>query len=233
MGSARYEAQYQQNPLPPEGNIIKAKWLKLVEKVPEFQYVAMSVDVAGTSGTGDYSAFLVWGYRDKIWYLTDVYRERLNAVEFNSLYKKIDRTHEPDCTIIEVNGIGQSVVHYLRKDGLSHVHGASVAGDKATRCEAITPMLERGEVAILKSMNLFETLMAELLTFPAVPHDDMVDAFVLLLHRQKSVLQKSRWYRRPKRSHMPHTSEIRDGGFVISRASGVDRYAERIGIPLF
>lgn len=233
MGSARYEAQYQQNPLPPEGNIIKAKYLKFVDKVPEFQYVAISVDVAGTSGAGDYSAFLVWGYRDKVWYLTDVYRERVNAVELNSLYKKIDRIHEPDCTIIEVNGIGQSAVHFLRKDGFAHVHGASVTGDKITRCEEITPLLERGEVAILKSMDLFETFMSELLTFPAVPYDDMVDAFVLLLHRQRFVLQQSRWHRRPKRNHMPHDSGVGDGGFVIRRPYGGNRYAQRIGEPLF
>ena len=46
--------------------------------VPEFQYVVITGDIAGSVGRGDYTAFLVWGYRDDIWYLIAAHRDRLD-----------------------------------------------------------------------------------------------------------------------------------------------------------
>lgn len=228
MGSARFEAQYQQNPLPPEGQIIKFSWLKIVEDVPEFQYVVISADIAGTADDGDYTAFLVWGYRDGVWYLTDVYRERLDAVELHKFYMTIDKKHEPDCTVVERNGLGASFIHWLHKFGFKHVIGATVSGDKATRCEAVAPFLEQGKVAIYKPMKLYEALMGELLMFPSSPHDDMVDAFVLLLTYPLDTLRRARRFRRPKRTHLLDAHEIEDRSFVVYRSSG-NRWRDRVG----
>ena len=59
IGSRVFAAQYQQNPTPPEGNMIKAAWLGRYDRVPErdtFQRVVLSCDPAGKAAAhNDYT----------------------------------------------------------------------------------------------------------------------------------------------------------------------------------
>jgi hypothetical protein len=41
MGSAAFSAQYQQRPIPAEGNLIKAEWLRSYDVLPEKQSLFM------------------------------------------------------------------------------------------------------------------------------------------------------------------------------------------------
>ena len=80
LGHSGFETQIQQRPQPPEGNLFKREWLSIVDVIPEFQYVIITGDIAGSLGRGDYTAFLVWGYFDEIWYLIAAHRgDRKNA----------------------------------------------------------------------------------------------------------------------------------------------------------
>src|SRR5581483_9550100 len=48
MGTREFAAQYQQNPLPLAGGILKWEWFKQVDEVPQITELIMSVDVALT-----------------------------------------------------------------------------------------------------------------------------------------------------------------------------------------
>ena len=237
LGSAAFEAQYQQNPQPPEGNVFKRKWLKIVRKAPEFQYVIISGDIAGTQGRGDYSAFLVWGYFDEIWYLIAAHRDKLDQPGVVRLYRKLDEQYEPDFTIIEKNTIGSGFIDRMNELEYAHVQGETVSGDKVARAEGITPLLERKQVAFLKTMPLYEKFMDELLSFPSSKYDDMVDALTLALTYRQRILAVANYHRRQKRRNLPQARgsmpEVRITGFG-ERSSGVrDSYFERTGRSTF
>lgn len=237
LGSTAFEAQYQQDPQPPEGNLFKRKWLHLVDSVPEFQYVIITGDIAGSLGRGDYSAFLVWGYFDEVWYLIAAHRDQLDLPGVVRFYRKLDAQYEPDITAVEQNGLGASFVQRMNEIGFHHVQGGTVTGDKVERADGITPLLERKQVVFLKSMPLYEKFMAELLSFPSSRNDDMVGAFSFALSKRSGILRVANQHRRPKRRHLPgaagNTVEC-SISFFGNNSSGVrDRYFERTGRSVF
>jgi hypothetical protein len=55
-------------------------------------------------------------------------------------------------------------------------------GDKVSRAHAVAPMVESGKVCVPESAALLSDFLDELTSFPAAPHDDMVDAFTQALN---------------------------------------------------
>ena len=236
LGSAGYQAQYQQNPQPPDGNLFKREWVQNVDKVPEFQYVVITGDIATSLGRGDYTAFLVWGYADGIWYLIAAHRDQLDQPGVLRFYAKLDQKYEPDLTVIERNGLGEGVIQHLRELGYKHVDGTTVTGNKVERAESVTPLLESKQVVFLKSMPLYDQFMSELLTFPSSKYDDMVDAFVLALSRRHEILRVAKIHRRPKRQHLPDHNRATHELSITTLGSGLhvrDNFYERTGCNVF
>jgi len=132
-------------------------------------------------------------------------------------------------------GLGKFFIQRLHELGYRHVLPATVKGDKHIRAEAITPLLERGEVVILRSMNLYEPFMAELLGFPSSRYDDMVDAFTILLSKRDGVLRMAQQHRREIRRNLPIAPSQQLSWRFTSYdwTPERDRYSERTGIPVF
>jgi len=80
IGSRIFEAQYQQSPMPAEGNLFKATWLKRYPSTPPreaFSDVVQSWDTATKIGdANDYSVCTTWGICQNTYYLLDVLRDR-------------------------------------------------------------------------------------------------------------------------------------------------------------
>ena len=85
MGSAAFAAQYQQRPVPPEGNLIRTEWLRSYDLLPEkesLDRIVQSWDCAAKSGElNDYSVCLTFLMRKNEFYLIDVLRQRLGYPE--------------------------------------------------------------------------------------------------------------------------------------------------------
>jgi predicted phage terminase large subunit-like protein len=230
LGSEAFEAQFQQSPLLPDGQIFKRKWLKIVETVPDFEHVVVSADIAGSEERGDYSVFLVWGIRDGVWYLINIYRRRCDFADLVSLMRRVDDEHEPDLIVVERNGLGEPFISRLRELGLRNVDGVHVRASKQDRAHAVTPLLERGQVSILGTMSGFEVFLEELLTFPSSQFFDQVDAFTLPLYRHTDVKRVLRGCCRARRN-IAGKDPPRAGYYSFSpfatRSGFIDRYAER------
>lgn len=82
MGSEAFEAQYQQQPVPPGGNMFKRVWLSYYDQLPEEtgnETVYQSWDTAIKTGPeNDWSVCTMWLHQDGQYYLMDVFREKLN-----------------------------------------------------------------------------------------------------------------------------------------------------------
>ncbi len=82
MTEYNFSAQYQQNPRPPAGNIVKREWLTFYtsEERPEtFDLILQSWDTAVTdTELANYSACTTWGIKDRKAYLLEVFRRKLH-----------------------------------------------------------------------------------------------------------------------------------------------------------
>jgi hypothetical protein len=78
QGSLTFEAQYQQAPVPLQGNVVKRDWLRYYTRAPDrFDVLMVSWDTASTiSPDADYSVGTVWGAKGLDFYLLDLVRDR-------------------------------------------------------------------------------------------------------------------------------------------------------------
>jgi predicted phage terminase large subunit-like protein len=177
MGSAAFEAQYQQQPLPAEGNLIKREWLRYCDPPPRHTgRVALSLDTATKENTeNDYSACTVWFEVDNKHHLIHVWRAKVN---FPTLRRKIldmiDLFH-PHAILIEDAGSGSALIQDLCGRGVPAI--ARKAKDpKVVRLSSASAYIEAGLMWLPKDEPWLPELEAELLGFPGTRYDDQVDS---------------------------------------------------------
>ena len=183
IGSLQFSAQYQQSPVPPEGNLIRRDWLKTYDTAPSRGpgvRIVQSWDIATTTDErNDWSVCTTWAIRQKVFYLLDVWRAR---VEFPALRRQIVNhalAHRAQTVLIEKAGPGLQLVQELRNDPTPQFPkpiGIVPEGDKRMRMEAQTPRFEAGHVLLPKEAPWLADLLDELLAFPRGRHDDQVDS---------------------------------------------------------
>ena len=103
IGSLMFSAQYQQRPIPLEGNLIRRDWFRYYDALPALRNkrIVQSWDVAMMTGdTNDYSVCTTWLMIKGDYYLIDVFRARL-AISRPSTQScqsrgRARRRHRPD-----------------------------------------------------------------------------------------------------------------------------------------
>jgi predicted phage terminase large subunit-like protein len=183
MGSARFEAQYQQRPYPEEGNLIKREWFPTYNQhdLPKFDGIVQSWDpAAGESMTSGYSACLTFGVHGQNYYLLDAYRGRL---DFGKLKRKVSSHREhwgAQTTLMEFSSAGASLWQVFREEsrlnGTKQLIGVPVKGSKIARMERRLAMIEAGQVLLPAEAPWLNTFLEEVLSFPGGAHTDQVDA---------------------------------------------------------
>jgi predicted phage terminase large subunit-like protein len=201
MSELFFSAQYQQEPIPLAGNLIKAEWFREYDIAPIYSYndrLVISIDTA-MKGTqlADFSVATVWLGRGDHCFLLDLWRER---VDYPDLRRSVLRLREkyPNATLlIEDKGSGTSLIQDLRANNVA-VIAINPEGDKLTRLAQVSAQFEAGSVFFPKKATWLSTLQAELLGFPNVKHDDQVD----------SVTQALSWIRQHRQNQIPIVAPI-------------------------
>ena len=186
MTSYHFSAQYQQNPQPPSGNIVKREWLKFYTpaELPEtFDTTLQSWDTAvKDTELANFSVCTTWGVKGRKAYLLDVFRRRLLFPDLKRFVQSLAKLHEATVVLIEDTSSGSSLIQQLRAEGFSKVRAApSLEGNKQMRLNGQTPMIEGGFVLFPKQADWLDTYLSELLSFPSVNYDDQVDSTVYAL----------------------------------------------------
>jgi Terminase RNaseH-like domain len=83
---------------------------------------------------------------------------------------------KPDRVLVEDKASGQSLIQELQNNSRLPVHAIKVDSDKVTRATAVTPLVEAGKVFLPADAPWLADFLEEVSSFPAAPHDDMVDA---------------------------------------------------------
>lgn len=189
IGAFNFAAQYQQRPEMPEGNLIKRKWLKIVDKAPPITnngYLIVSVDTAlSTSETADYTAISLIYAVDQNHYVLFAERGRWDyEVLKGRIQRYLKKYGRRIWFIVERAGVGIPLLTLLAKEGLYHFNNVP-KNDKSYRVGLILPIIEAGRLQIVSipGQNAWvEPLVSELVSFPNGRFDDQVDSITQALN---------------------------------------------------
>jgi predicted phage terminase large subunit-like protein len=180
LGEYNFLSQYQQDPMPVGGAMVKTEWLKYYDKLPErFTMVVQSWDTANKSGElNDYSVCTTWGVFDGHKYLLDVFRKRLNYPDLKRSVAEQAARHKPNSILIEDKASGTPLIQDLKRAGVFFIKAYEPPSqmDKVMRLHAQTAEIENGKVLLPRSAHWLRDYVQELISFPGSKHDDQVDS---------------------------------------------------------
>lgn len=188
MGSYAFQAQYQQDPVPPEGNLIRAKWLTTYG--PDFDpagygEIVQSWDTGIKAGErNDWSVCVTALLRQKQIYILDVWRGRVEFPALRSKAVALALQFDARTLLIEDKASGQQLIQTLRADqhtGAPWPIARTPEMDKYSRVAGVSAMIEAGQLLLPREAPWLAEFVAELLAFPGGKFDDQVDALSQLL----------------------------------------------------
>jgi predicted phage terminase large subunit-like protein len=185
IGSRVFAAQYQQNPTPPDGNMIKAAWLGRYDTAPErktFRRVVLSCDPAGKAGIhNDYTAITVVGVREKSLLVLQVSRGHWTVMQMREQIVVLAAQWQVDLVIVEDTSSGMGLIQLLKEAPRLDVVGRKPDTDKETRMSRQQGRFEAGRILLPTEALWLADFENELLAFPGGRYDDQVDALLLFL----------------------------------------------------
>jgi predicted phage terminase large subunit-like protein len=178
-GNFVFMCQYQQSPIPFEGNLVRFEWLHRYEERPaRFSRIVQSWDTANKSTEfADFSVCTTWGVLDKYFYLLDVYRERLNFPELKRKVLELQRRHNAMTVVIEDKASGTQLIQELRREihGI-HAYEPKPGSDKAMRLHVQADLFEQGFILLPTNAPWLDDYIIEITGFPGTRYDDQVDS---------------------------------------------------------
>jgi predicted phage terminase large subunit-like protein len=185
IGSRNFAAQYQQNPTPSAGNLIKAAWLRRYSSVParnKFRSMILSCDPAGKADVkNDYTAMTVVGIDAKEMYLLHVERGHWTVLEMQKRITALAAQWEATHIIVEDTASGMGLIQLLKEQTQLPVIGQHPTDDKETRMSRHEGRFEAGRLLLPTEAPWLADFENELLAFPNGRYDDQVDALMLTL----------------------------------------------------
>jgi len=185
IGSRIFAAQYQQNPTPADGNMIKRAWLGRYDTVPDrksFHRVLLSCDPAGKAGAhNDYTAIAVVGIQDKALHVLQVSRGHWTVMQMREQILALVPQWQVDFVVVEDTSSGMGLLQLLKEDPHLDVAGRRPDADKETRIRRQQGRFEAGRILLPNEAPWLADFEGELLGFPYGRYDDQVDALLLVL----------------------------------------------------
>lgn len=150
LGQYGYSGQYQQDPAPRTGGLLKRAWWQRYDKltIPEsFDFVIDDWDFAFKDlATSDWVCGQVWGLKGPNKYLLHMKYKPMGFIEsmramtgFRPLFPKINES------VVEDKANGPAIIQVL-KTKISGIKEFNPQGSKTERAAAVTPQLEAGNV---------------------------------------------------------------------------------------
>jgi predicted phage terminase large subunit-like protein len=171
MTEYNFAAQYQQDPQPPAGLIVKREWLKFYseeDKPDRFDQIVQSWDTAcKVTELSSYSVCTTWGVKGQKMYLLNVFRQRMEFPELKRRVRELATLRRASIVLVEDKSSGTQLIQELRADGFSRVQAApSNNDDKIMRLRAQTAKIEGHFALFPKKAPWLDAYLLELTDFP-------------------------------------------------------------------
>jgi predicted phage terminase large subunit-like protein len=177
--SYTFAGQYQQNPVPEGGGLIKTEFFKRYTVLPDLDFKIQTVDPAlGEKQKNDPTGALTLGkYENKV-YIIDYFTQKTDdpAPRLKDYYIK----HKPRIVGVESNSIGAGVIKDLKKYDAERNISIPIQAiwqhkDKYQRVQDVLGFIHSGYVYIPEEAEWLSDFLLELEGFPNVEHDEAVD----------------------------------------------------------
>lgn len=187
LGSYSYSGQYDQNPTPRVGGILKRTYWKYWQTLPErFDEMIQSWDLTFKDlETSDYVVGTVWGRVGANKYLLDMVREQMGlTASCKAILAQSQKWPKARKILIEDKANGPAVIEVL-KSKISGIIPVNPVGSKMERAAAIEPQCEAGNVFFPDPLKFpwVQDVIEECAKFPRGEHDDIVDSVTQALIR--------------------------------------------------
>ena len=202
IGSFNFSAQYQQRPIPLEGEIVKWEWFRFYDELPPRESgdkIVQSWDTASKAeDLSDYSVCTTWRVKGNDYYLVHLMREKLNYPSLKRRVIEQARSFNADSIVIEDKGSGISLIQDLRggNENVPYPISFTPEIDKVTRMSAQSAKIEAGHVFLPRRAEWLDDFRAELLQFPYGRYDDQVDSMSQFFNWLEQ-RNRNRWWVKP------------------------------------
>jgi len=186
-----WQREYLLRIISDEDRVVHPEWIHFYDTLPDeknMRYVATGVDLAiSEKQTADYTAMVsaqVFGYQEdlRIFILPNPVNKRMTFPETFEAVKRLSKTlgdGHPTKIFIEDVGYQASLIQQLEEAGFP-AEAVKIKGqDKKARLSLTTHLIQSGK--ILFPRNGAELLIEQLTGFGVEKHDDLVDAFSILI----------------------------------------------------
>lgn len=183
LGPVVFSAQYQQEPVTAEGNMLRLEWFGTYGEVPDrarFTKVVQSWDTGMTAQpTSDYSVCTTWGFEreEHKWYLLDVFRKRLDFPDLRRAVLDLHKHYRADKLIMEEAGSGYAIYQDLRSKGEPWPIMIKPVASKEERFNGCLGEVEAGHFLLPREAPWLADFRHELRAFPQGKYDDQADSF--------------------------------------------------------
>ena len=178
IGLGPFSAQYLQEPLPPEGMLVRRKDLQFYDGPLDLSraIIRQSWDTAAkTALENDWSVCVTIAEIDGCHHVLDVFRAKLTFPGLLAKAIELHRRYGPRRLLVEDTGIGTSLIAVLKQERINAI-GVKAVESKANRLRAQLPKIEAGRLLLPRNASWLQEFISELLGFPSGRHDDQVDA---------------------------------------------------------
>lgn len=186
-GMRAWNALFQGRPTSEEGNIFKREWWRYYDTLPEhIPLIAVSVDATfKDNADSDFVAIETWGKLNADFYLIDTIKRRMDFPETLKAIKAVNAKYsERHAILIEDKANGPAIISMLKHEipGLIPIEPE---GSKIARANAVTGIVESGNVWLPKYADFTNEFVEEHAAFPNGAHDDLVDSCTQFLNKYK------------------------------------------------
>lgn len=245
LGPYFYAGQYDQEPAPAEGGIIKRSWILHYEVkegrlcLPKDEYKIdpmncvrfCTVDLATSKkdtdkADPDYTVIAAWcvfhSHRGTLILLLDLVRERLAGPDIEKKIEAMDQVWKFSVLAIETIGFQLNIAQQLLSKGYRVREVSSsldaiyrIDKDKVARAYGATPLMADGRFYTPTYATWLGEYIHELIRFPAAGHDDQVDVTSIAVAIADKIPARSIYQEQDERSD--RITQSADAGYNLGR----------------
>lgn len=190
-----WEREYMLTIIATQEQVIRHEWIQYYKGFPahlkhepeKYRYTAIGIDLAiSDKDTADYTAMIaarVYGYDEKmrIYILPNPINKRLTFPQQREQIKLMSDALDKADIYIEDVGYQSAIIQDLNHEGYG-AKGVKLRGaDKRSRLAVVSHLVQKGQV--LFPEQGCEILIQQLIGFGVEKHDDLCDAFSILLSK--------------------------------------------------